>query len=40
MDPREGREPDICTKQGNAFDGEPCDNVDARFIFIPERDTW
>lgn len=40
VDPREDREPDICTKQGNEFDGEPCDPVEARFIFVPCRDTW
>ena len=28
VDPRAGRKPDICTKQGNAFDGEPCDPVE------------
>ena len=38
-DPRDWREPRICTKQGNAFDGEPCDPVDADFTFIPCRDT-
>ena len=40
VDPRAGRKPDICTKQGNPFDGEPCDPVDGDFIFIPRRDTW
>lgn len=40
VDPRAGRKPDICTKQGNAFDGEPCDPVDGDFIFIPRRDIW
>lgn len=40
VDPRAGRKPDICTKQGNAFEGEPCDPVDGDFIFIPRRDTW
>ena len=40
VDPRAGRKPDICTKQGNAIDGEPCDPVDGDFIFIPRRDTW
>lgn len=25
VDPRRSRPADICTKQGNAFDGEPCD---------------
>ena len=27
VDPRRSRQADICTKQGNAFDGEPCDPV-------------
>lgn len=40
VDPRADRKPDICTKQGNAFDGEPCDPVGADFDFIPRRDTW
>lgn len=39
VDPRKNREPDICTKQGNDFDGEPCDPVQADFIFLPYRDT-
>ena len=39
-EPRKDREPRICTKQWNAFDGEPCDPVDAEFEFIPARDTW
>ena len=40
VDPRRDREPAICTKQGNAFDGEPCDPVEGDFDFIPYRDTW
>ena len=40
VDPRKNREPDICTKQGNDFDGEPCDPVQVDFIFLPYRDTW
>lgn len=40
VDPRKDRAPDICTKQGNAFDGEPCDPVEGDFDFIPCRDTW
>lgn len=42
VDPRRSRPADICTKQGNAFDGEPCDPVPKETIieFIPERDTW
>ena len=38
--PRKDHWPDICTKQGNAFDGEPCDPVEGDFDFIPCRDTW
>ena len=42
IDPRRSRQPDICTKQGNAFDGEPCDPIPENAIieFIPVRDTW
>ena len=40
VDPRKDQAPDICTKQGNAFDGEPCDPVKGDFDFIPCRDTW
>lgn len=40
VDPRKDHGPDICTKQGNAFDGEPCDPVKGDFDFIPCRDTW
>lgn len=40
VDPRKDRKPDICTKQGNTFDGEPCDPVASDFDFIPFRDTW
>lgn len=40
VDPRKDQEPDICTKQGNAFNGEPCDPVEGDFDFIPYRDTW
>lgn len=42
VDPRRSRPADICTKQGNAFDGEPCDPVPERTIieFVPKRDTW
>lgn len=39
-EPREGREPCICTKYRDAFDGEPCDPVEADFRFVPKRDTW
>lgn len=40
VDPREHRQPDICTKYNNEFDGEPCDPVEAEFEFIPHRATW
>ncbi len=40
VDPCKDCSPDICTKQGNAFDGEPCDPVKGDFDFIPYRDTW
>ena len=41
VDPRRSRPADICTKQGNAFDGEPCDPVPEGTIieFVPDRDT-
>ena len=42
VDPRKDRKPDICTKQWNAFDGEPLDLIaeDTEVEFIPRRDTW
>ena len=40
VDPRRDRKPATCTKQRNAFDGEPCDPVEGGFDFIPYRDTW
>jgi hypothetical protein len=42
IDPRKSRKPDICTKQGNAFYGEPLDPVadGTEIEFIPCRDTW
>lgn len=42
VDPRRSRPADICTKQGNAFNGEPCDPVPEGTIieFVPKRDTW
>ena len=42
IDPRADRQPDICTKQGNDFDGEPCDPVPEwmEVEFLPHRDTW
>lgn len=38
VDPRRSRPADICTKQGNAFDGEPCDPIPEGTIieFVPE----
>ena len=42
VNPRRSRQPNICTKLNNAFDGEPCDPVQngTIFGFVPERDTW
>lgn len=42
VDPRRSRPADICTKQDNAFDGEPCDPIPEGTVieFVPERDTW
>jgi len=40
VDPSADREPKICTKYRNAFDGEPDIPVHAEFIFVPRRDTW
>lgn len=42
VNPREDCQPDICTKQGNSFDGEPCDPLSegTEVEFIPRRDTW
>ena len=42
VDPRKSRKPDICTKQGNCFDGEPCDQIPdcVNLVFVPCRDTW
>lgn len=42
VDPRADRRPDICTKQGNDFDGEPCDPIPdwMDVEFLPHRDTW
>ena len=39
-DPRADRQPRICTKYRNAFDGEPDTPVRADFTFVPCRDTW
>ena len=41
VDPRDGWEPNICTKYRNEFDGEPDDPVTGvDFIFTPCRDVW
>ena len=41
VDPRDGWEPNICTKYRNEFDGEPDDPVTGvDFIFTPFRDVW
>lgn len=42
VDPRPGRNPDICTKNGNQFDGEPdCPIAEGTEVeFSPCRDTW
>ena len=40
VEPRADRAPKICTKQYNAFDGEPCDPVAAEFEFLPRRAVW
>ena len=39
-DPCADRQPRICTKYRNAFDGEPDIPVHAHFTFVPCRDTW
>lgn len=39
-DPRSDQAPNICTKNNNEFDGEPCDPVEADFVFNPKRDVW
>lgn len=39
-DPRADCQPKICTKCGNAFDGEPDTPVHADVTFVPRRDTW
>lgn len=31
---------EINAKRRWSFDGEPCDPVQADFIFLPYRDTW
>ncbi len=42
VDPRKDHGPDICTKNDNAFDGEPDAHIpaDTEVTFIPERMTW
>jgi hypothetical protein len=42
VDPRPDRPPQLCTKQFNAFDGEPNIPIsDALSVtFSPKRDTW
>lgn len=40
VDPSTDRQPKICTKCRNAFDGEPDTPVHEEFIFVPSRDTW
>ncbi len=40
VNPRKGFDPEICTKSGNQFYGEPDTPVYAEFEFIPARDTW
>jgi hypothetical protein len=42
VDPRKNREPEICTKAENEFDGEPDSPIaeDLEVVFIPSRDTW
>lgn len=42
VDPQKGSKPDICSKQGNEFDGEPDVSVreDVQISFVPCRDTW
>ena len=40
VDPRADRQPDICTKYDNAYEGKPDAAVEAEFTFVPCRDTW
>ena len=47
VDPRGGRNPKICTKLNNEFDGEPDTPIEVmkryegvEIEFIPYRDTW
>ena len=40
VDPRRDMKPSIFTKYRDEFNGEPCDPVQAEFVFYPCRDTW
>ena len=40
VDPCADRQPKICTKLNDAFDGEPDTPIHAEFVFKPRRDTW
>jgi len=42
VDPRKNRQPDMCTKQNNEFEGEPNYPIseDIEIEFVPCRDTW
>ncbi len=42
VDPRKNHGADICTKNNNAFDGEPDAPISTgtEITFIPERITW
>jgi len=42
VEPMSDREPKICTKQSNAFDGEPLQPIPegTELEFIPSRDVW
>jgi len=42
VDPREGWDPNICTKHNNDFDGEPDVPIakDIELEFEPRRDIW
>ncbi len=42
VDPRPQMQPNICTKAGNEFDGEPDSPIraDVEITFVPKRYTW
>jgi len=40
VEPCEYRNPKICTKLNNDFNGEPDYPVNAEYEFIPARDVW